>query len=119
MKQLISCIMLPMLLTACVSSSEFNPLDPIISVLSTGGQRQQIKTTSYPVAQTSETQVLQSPAISQQPTVKPSKKRYSCGRKRYCSNISSCEEAYYLLEHCGLRRLDRDRDGIPCESLCN
>ncbi len=50
---------------------------------------------------------------------KAKKARYSCGYKRYCSNISSCEEAYYLLEHCGLRRLDRDRDGVPCESLCN
>ncbi|MEK6482018.1 thermonuclease family protein [Catalinimonas sp. 4WD22] len=45
-------------------------------------------------------------------------KAYDCGAKRYCKEMTSCEEAKYYLEHCGLTRLDGDKDGVPCESLC-
>ena len=43
---------------------------------------------------------------------------FSCSGKRTCKEMSSCEEARYYLEQCGLSRLDRDHDGVPCESLC-
>ncbi|MFK5971535.1 MAG: excalibur calcium-binding domain-containing protein [Candidatus Marithrix sp.] len=42
---------------------------------------------------------------------------HSCAKK-YCKNMNSCEEAYYQLRTCGYRRLDRDNDGVPCESIC-
>jgi endonuclease YncB( thermonuclease family) len=42
----------------------------------------------------------------------------SCGSKRYCKEMASCEEARFYLTQCGLSRLDGDGDGIPCESLC-
>ncbi|MDP1666140.1 MAG: thermonuclease family protein [Methylobacter sp.] len=42
----------------------------------------------------------------------------SCGSKRYCKEMSSCEEAKFYLTQCGLTRLDGDHDGAPCESLC-
>lgn len=38
--------------------------------------------------------------------------------KRTCGQMNSCEEAYFHLEKCGVSRLDRDKDGIPCESIC-
>jgi hypothetical protein len=41
-----------------------------------------------------------------------------CGSKKYCKEMSSCAEAKFYLTQCGLSRLDRDGDGIPCESLC-
>lgn len=41
-----------------------------------------------------------------------------CGQKHYCKNMNSCEEAMFFLNDCGLSSLDRDGDGIPCESLC-
>lgn len=41
-----------------------------------------------------------------------------CGSKRLCKQMSSCAEARFYLNQCGLDRLDRDGDGIPCESLC-
>jgi hypothetical protein len=43
---------------------------------------------------------------------------FTCGEKRYCSQMSSCEEAMFYYKVCGLTRLDRDGDGIPCERLC-
>ncbi|WP_371199592.1 excalibur calcium-binding domain-containing protein [Hyphomicrobium sp. MC1] len=41
-----------------------------------------------------------------------------CGTKRTCREMSSCEEARHYLRDCGLRRLDGDGDGVPCNSLC-
>lgn len=43
---------------------------------------------------------------------------FSCGSKRYCKQMSSCAEAIFYLNNCGLKRLDGDGDGTPCESLC-
>lgn len=43
---------------------------------------------------------------------------FTCGGKRKCAEMSSCEEAYFYLKQCGLKRLDRDKDGIPCEKIC-
>jgi len=42
----------------------------------------------------------------------------SCGGKRYCREMTSCAEARFYLETCGLSQLDGDGDGSPCESLC-
>jgi Excalibur calcium-binding domain len=42
----------------------------------------------------------------------------TCGTKRYCKEMVSCAEAVHYLYRCGLQRLDSDRDGIPCETLC-
>ncbi|WP_204230882.1 excalibur calcium-binding domain-containing protein [Aeromonas salmonicida] len=36
----------------------------------------------------------------------------------YCKDMGSCEEAEFALEQCGRSRLDRDKDGIPCENVC-
>lgn len=41
-----------------------------------------------------------------------------CGNKKYCSEMSSCEEARHYLTKCGIRTLDSDGDGTPCERLC-
>lgn len=50
--------------------------------------------------------------------VKPQNLNLKCGGKRYCYQMNSCTEAKFYLRQCGLRRLDRDGDGVPCESLC-
>lgn len=41
-----------------------------------------------------------------------------CGSKRTCKAMSSCAEAKHYLNVCGVSRLDKDGDGVPCESLC-
>ena len=32
--------------------------------------------------------------------------------------MKSCAEAKFYLTQCGVTRLDRDKDGIPCETIC-
>jgi endonuclease YncB( thermonuclease family) len=41
-----------------------------------------------------------------------------CGSKRFCREMTSCEEAKFYLLQCGRSSLDGDRDGVPCESIC-
>ncbi|WP_284271797.1 thermonuclease family protein [Mesorhizobium huakuii] len=44
---------------------------------------------------------------------------YSCEPRRTCKQLGSCEEANWYLQNCPWGgKLDRDKDGIPCESLC-
>jgi micrococcal nuclease len=42
----------------------------------------------------------------------------NCGTKKYCSEMTSCEEAKFYLASCGANMLDGDTDGVPCEKLC-
>jgi hypothetical protein len=41
-----------------------------------------------------------------------------CGRKTSCAQMTSCEEARYYFSRCGIKSLDFNGDGKPCESLC-
>lgn len=41
-----------------------------------------------------------------------------CGRKTHCAQMTSCAEAHYYFNRCGLKSLDFNGDGKPCESLC-
>ena len=43
---------------------------------------------------------------------------FTCSGKRYCREMSSCEEAKLYLTQCGVRSLDGNHDGVPCETLC-
>jgi endonuclease YncB( thermonuclease family) len=43
---------------------------------------------------------------------------FTCAGKRYCREMSSCEEAKFYLTRCGVATLDGNRDGQPCETLC-
>ncbi len=40
---------------------------------------------------------------------------YRCGQKTKCPQMKSCEEALFYLNECGVKRLDYDKDTIPCE----
>lgn len=40
----------------------------------------------------------------------------SCGTKTTCSQMTTCEEARYFLNTCGVIRLDGDSDGVPCQT---
>lgn len=42
----------------------------------------------------------------------------NCGSKRLCSQMVTCEEAKIFYLHCGVKSLDGDGNGVPCESLC-
>lgn len=43
---------------------------------------------------------------------------WSCNCSKTCTQMSSCQEAYYQLNTCGCSQRDGDGDGVPCESIC-
>lgn len=44
---------------------------------------------------------------------------YSCSPRKYCKQMSSCAEARWALHNCSWgSALDRDGDGVPCETIC-
>lgn len=60
------------------------------------------------------------PAAAQAPRrdATPMSGTWRCGEKTYCTQMASCAEAMFHFQACGPRRLDGDRDGVPCERLC-
>jgi hypothetical protein len=61
-------------------------------------------------------QVTSVPNFSAMPTVSDSGRQ--CLGKRYCRQMTSCEEARFYLNVCRVDTLDGDDDGIPCEAIC-
>lgn len=63
-------------------------------------------------------------ALLEQPTPEPEPVQNSAasnqdcsGLPKKCGQMSSCAQAQKALQ-CGNGRLDRDNDGVPCESIC-
>lgn len=56
------------------------------------------------------------PTVNSQPTAPvvamPS---FSCDGRQHCSQMKSCEEATYFIQHCPNTKMDGNNDGIPCE----
>lgn len=45
---------------------------------------------------------------------------FACDGRTQCSQMTSCEEARYFLEHCPNTQMDGNNDGEPCEhQWCN
>ena len=47
--------------------------------------------------------------------VRPSTAVFQCDGRKYCSQMTSCQEATFFLKNCPGTEMDGDRDGIPCE----
>ena len=41
-----------------------------------------------------------------------------CGNKKHCSQMNSCEEAYFYFTRCGVKSLAKENDDVPCKQLC-
>ena len=45
---------------------------------------------------------------------------FTCDGREYCSQMHSCEEATYFINHCPNTKMDGNHDGVPCErQWCN
>lgn len=42
--------------------------------------------------------------------------RYSCDGRTRCTQMTSCDEATWFINHCPGMKMDGDGDGIPCET---
>lgn len=40
---------------------------------------------------------------------------YRCDGRQHCSQMTSCAEATYFIQHCPNTKMDGNGDGVPCE----
>ena len=58
------------------------------------------------------------PAVTSQPvliTQSASTPSFACYGRQHCSQMTSCAEATYFIQHCPNTKMDGNHDGIPCE----
>lgn len=79
----------------------------------TSTQNTQPATTSTTPSVQTQTQ----PVQQTQPTSQTSGS-YACDCSKTCPQMSSCAEAQYLLNVCGCKARDADKDGIACDADC-
>lgn|SRR3569623_22618 len=48
-------------------------------------------------------------------SVKSEPGRFACDGRQYCSQMTSCEEATFFIQHCPDTKMDGNHDGVPCE----
>lgn len=54
------------------------------------------------------------------PITRLANSRFTCDGRTYCSQMRSCAEATYFIQHCPGTKMDGDNDGVPCEQQwCN
>ena len=54
------------------------------------------------------------------PAVPAAASRFQCDGRTHCSQMTSCAEATYFLQHCPNTKMDGNGDGEPCEQQwCN
>lgn len=49
------------------------------------------------------------------PRPQASENNFHCDGRTMCSQMSSCDEAIYFVQHCPGTKMDGDGDGLPCE----
>lgn len=110
-----------------IITNEVNPSNEILPLVSTTTQ---VAKSVEPTAKVEQPKIESQKFVEQKaepkpkavepvkPKPQPKQRDAQCGSKRYCKQMSNCAEAKFYLNQCGLDRLDRDRDGIPCESIC-
>ena len=57
----------------------------------------------------------QTPAAAAPPTQAPSPAGFRCDGRTHCSQMTSCAEATWFINHCPGTQMDGNHDGIPCE----
>ena len=40
---------------------------------------------------------------------------FECDGRTHCSQMTSCAEATYFIQHCPNTKMDGNKDGVPCE----
>jgi cold shock CspA family protein len=54
------------------------------------------------------------------PVDRPAPASFSCDGRTHCSQMTSCAEATWFINHCPGTEMDGNRDGVPCEQQwCN
>lgn len=59
--------------------------------------------------------VQRSETISSDSLPTSASEQFRCDGRTHCSQMHSCAEAKYFIQHCPNTKMDGNNDGIPCE----
>jgi hypothetical protein len=59
--------------------------------------------------------LVEQPAVVEPPAAAVTSEEFHCDGRIYCSQMTSCKEATFFLEHCPGVEMDGEGDGVPCE----
>lgn len=85
-------------------------------VVTTRGNMSNLPVRTAPVAPVTPVQPMQ-PVAPMQPE-QPAAPAFVCDCSKTCSQMVSCEEAYFQLRDCGCAERDHNNNGVPCETIC-
>jgi hypothetical protein len=88
-------------------------LMPVLIVLAIAGIWKHV--TETPANTEREDLAGSSDASGSEPKYAVERQDFRCDGRVYCSEMTSCAEARYFLEHCPGVKMDGEGDGIPCE----
>jgi hypothetical protein len=57
----------------------------------------------------------QSSSTQESPVATPQSASFTCDGRTHCSQMTSCAEATYFIQHCPNTKMDGNNDGVPCE----
>ncbi len=55
------------------------------------------------------------PVLTSSASASASASSFTCDGRKHCSQMTSCAEATYFVQHCPNTKMDGNNDGIPCE----
>lgn len=87
-----------------------------------GYQRFQVKNAADNVDSFKDIPLTYNDAVSEPETIATvaNAQSFSCDGREHCSQMSSCAEATYFVQHCPNTKMDGNNDGVPCEQQwCN
>ena len=106
---------------AAIAAQDHKPFQPVGSrpVRSPAVARQMIASQPTPSAATASQSIVSQPAPSAT-SLAPVASQFTCDGRTHCSQMRSCAEATYFLQHCPNTQMDGNNDGEPCEQQwCN
>lgn len=100
----------------CPSNEGRKP--PTVQELNAARQKQLAKEQASPATQNLQVTPLVTPELLGQSPANPAastRTSFRCDGRKYCTQMTSCQEAKYFLSNCPGVKMDGDGDGIPCE----
>ena len=106
---------------AAIAARNHKPFRPVGSHLDRSPAAANSYAATQPSPSTSAAPQSIEPIHSPPPAVPhPTAAQYVCDGRTHCSQMRSCEEAIYFIQHCPNTKMDGNNDGVPCEKQwCN
>ena len=106
---------------AAIAAQNHKPFRPVSSrqAISPASASQFSASNPAPSAPESSSSFVSQPTPSARTSAQAAS-QFTCDGRTHCSQMRSCAEATYFIQHCPNTKMDGNNDGVPCErQWCN